>query len=290
MRVPTRIRARAFYFTSMKRFSESTKWADPWFRALSIESKCIWLWLLDNCDCAGIIEPDLDLAAFQIGTTKPLQSSLDALGNRVQRHGSKLFIPKFIAYQYGAELNLANTAHRGVIRRLEMAKIPCPIEITNKNTQAPSKPLQSPSQGAQDKDKDKDMDKAKESFTGNNNKEELCIIESPFSESPPEAGITMQQLMDKINELRPAWKRVPRWNRNEMESLRNGSASQIQSLTDDDWQLLKAFYDHPDDKAWFKFEQRSKLVENIASTLANADKWKKATGYKNPNSTDRLYY
>ena len=100
----------------------------------------------------------------------------------------------------------------------------------------------------------------------------------------------MQQLMDKINELRPAWKRVPRWNRNEMESLRNGSATQIQSLTDDDWQLLKAFYDHPDDKAWFKFEQRSKLVENIASTLANADKWKKATGYKNPNSTDRLYY
>jgi hypothetical protein len=120
--------------------------------------------------------------------------------------------------------------------------------------------------------------------------EGACVIESPFSESPPEAGITMQQLMDKINELRPAWKRVPRWNRNEMESLRNGSASQIQSLTDDDWQLLKAFYDHPDDKAWFKFEQRSKLVENIASTLSNADKWKKATGYKNPNSTDRLYY
>lgn len=117
-----------------------------------------------------------------------------------------------------------------------------------------------------------------------------CVIESPFSESPPEAGITMQQLMDKINELRPAWKRVPRWNRNEMESLRNGSASQIQSLTDDDWQLLKAFYDHPDDKAWFKFEQRSKLVENIASTLANADKWKKATGYRAPNSRDSLYY
>jgi hypothetical protein len=272
----------------MKRFSESTKWADPWFRALSIESKCIWLWLLDNCDCAGIIEPDLDLAAFQIGTNKPLQSSLDALGNRVQRHGSKLFIPKFIAYQYGAELNLANTAHRGVIRRLEMAKIPCPIEITNKNTQAPSKPLQSPSQGAQDKDKD--MDKAKESFTGNNKKEELCIIESPFLEFPPEAAKTMQQLMSRINDLCPAWKRVPQWNRNEMESLRNGSASQMQSLTDDDWRLLKAFYQAPADKAWFRFDQRHKFCENLSSTLATADKWKKSTGWKDPNSTDRLYY
>ena len=143
----------------MKRFTETIKWADPWFRALPIESKCLWLWLLDNCDCAGIIEPDMGLASFQIGAQYDLQSPLQALGDRVQIHGAKLFIPKFIRYQYGQELNMANTAHRGVVRRLESSKIPCPVTITTNTSKAPLKPLQSPLQGAQDKDKDKDKNK-----------------------------------------------------------------------------------------------------------------------------------
>lgn len=142
-----------------KRFTEATKWADPWFRALPIESKCLWLWLLDNCDCAGIIEPDMGLATFQIGATQGLQSPLQALGDRVQSYGSKLFIPKFIRYQYGAELSMSNSAHRGVISRLEMAKIPCPVMIVDNTSKAPAKGLQRGYQAPQDKDKDKDTDK-----------------------------------------------------------------------------------------------------------------------------------
>ncbi len=165
----------------IKRFTETNKWADPWFRALPIEAKCLWLWILDNCDCAGIIEIDMGLAEFQIGASKPLQSPLQALGDRVEMHGSKLFVPKFIRYQYGNELNLANTAHRGVIRRLELAKIPCPVMISEKKDQAPSKPLQSPLQGAQDMDMDMDKDndlvfdkkKAKKANTGNPTREEI---------------------------------------------------------------------------------------------------------------------
>lgn len=161
----------------MKRFSETTKWADPWFRALPIEAKCLWLWILDNCDCAGIIEIDMGLAEFQIAAGKPLASPFEALGDRVQKHGSKLFVPKFIRYQYGEELCFANTAHRGVIRRLELAKIPCPVMIIEKKEQAPPKPLQSPLKGAQDKDKDKDTDK--ELFTKSNikNKKEKPTID-----------------------------------------------------------------------------------------------------------------
>lgn len=161
----------------MKRFSETTKWADPWFRALPIEAKCLWLWILDNCDCAGIIEIDMGLAEFQIGASKPLQTCLQALGGRVEMHGSKLFVPKFIRYQYGEELNLANTAHRGVIRRLELAKIPCPVMIIEKENKATTKLLQSPLQGAQDKDMDMDLvsdkKKAKKANTGNPSREEI---------------------------------------------------------------------------------------------------------------------
>lgn len=206
----------------MKRFSESTKWADPWFRALSIESKCIWLWLLDNCDCAGIIEPDLDLAAFQIGTTKPLQSSLDALGNRVQKHGSKLFIPKFIAYQYGAELNLANTAHRGVIRRLEIAKIPCPVSIVDKNNKPPLKPLQSPLLGAQDKDKDKDKDLE-------------MVTDKEYSKGKQKSELQLR--VEKLMNRRPTT------NMDKSESKAYKAALPVIKQTiEDDWQALEEYY------------------------------------------------
>jgi len=159
----------------MKRFSETTKWADPWFRALPIEAKCLWLWILDNCDCAGIIEIDMGLAEFQIGASKPLASPLQALGDRVEMHGSKLFVPKFIRYQYGDQLNMANTAHKGVVRRLELAKITCPVTIVDKINEAPTKPLRSPLIGAQDKDMDKVNDKksSKAANTGNPSRQEV---------------------------------------------------------------------------------------------------------------------
>ena len=250
-----------------------------------MESKCIWLWLLDNCDCAGIIEPDMDLAAFQIGATKPLVSPYEALGDRVQKHGAKLFIPKFIAYQYGAELNLANTAHRGVIRRLELAKIPCPVSIVDKNNKTPSKPLQSPLQGAQDKDKDKD----KETVTDKEDNNELCVIESPFLDSPPEAAKTMQQLMSEINKLRPSWGKLSMWTRSEMEQLRGGTASQMQSLVDDDWKILKAYFESTQE-GYFRPDNRSKFCESFSGIWTACERWKKATGYRAPNSRDSLYY
>ena len=37
-----------------KRMSETEKWKDPWFEGLSKDFKLIWLYLLDDCDNAGI--------------------------------------------------------------------------------------------------------------------------------------------------------------------------------------------------------------------------------------------
>ena len=54
-------------FCIMKRFTETNKWEDPWFRKLKPEMKLLWSWLLDSCDNAGIIDADIELAAFQIG-------------------------------------------------------------------------------------------------------------------------------------------------------------------------------------------------------------------------------
>ena len=105
-------------FERMKRFTETQKWDDPWFRRLSPELKLLWQWLLDHCDNAGIIDPDLELASFQIGYPKGIHTLSD-IGERVVKLPcGKYFIPKFIPFQYGT-LSVDCRAHGPVFQSLE---------------------------------------------------------------------------------------------------------------------------------------------------------------------------
>jgi len=102
----------------MKRFTETAKWGDPWFRKLSPTTKLLWQWLLDNCDGAGIIDIDLELASFHIGYQYPLDT-LSELGERVKKlECGKWMIPKFISFQYGA-LSADCKAHKPAFQSLE---------------------------------------------------------------------------------------------------------------------------------------------------------------------------
>ncbi len=102
----------------MKRFTESTKWDDPWFRQLPGASKLLFLWLVDKCDGAGIIDADLGLASFQIGM-KINMDTLVSLGERVtQLDNGKLILTKFIKFQHG-ELSRDCKAHNPVFKSLE---------------------------------------------------------------------------------------------------------------------------------------------------------------------------
>jgi hypothetical protein len=107
----------------LKRFTDTEKWSDPWFRKLPLKFKALWLYLVDNCDHAGIWKTDLELAAFYVGdalTESDLQTHM--AGRLVNLGNGKIFIPKFIGFQYGQTLNPENPAHRGVIKALEGAK------------------------------------------------------------------------------------------------------------------------------------------------------------------------
>jgi len=102
----------------MKRFTESTKWDDPWFRQLPGAAKLLFLWLVDKCDGAGILDADLGLASFQIGM-KISEDTLAALGERVTRlDNGKLMLTKFIKFQHG-ELSRDCKAHNPVFKSLE---------------------------------------------------------------------------------------------------------------------------------------------------------------------------
>jgi hypothetical protein len=102
----------------MKRFTEITKWRDPWFRKLSPAGKLLWMWLTDNCDAAGVIDLDLEHASFEIGMPVVEQTVVD-LGRRVERLPSgKWRIVKFLEFQYG-QLSDTCPAHKPVFRALK---------------------------------------------------------------------------------------------------------------------------------------------------------------------------
>jgi len=133
-----------------KRFTATEKWADPWFCALSSQAKLFWIYILDNCDHAGIWDPNWPLVKHHLNVNET-DLAVEQIKERVQvLNSGKWFISKFIDFQYG-ELRKDNRAHNSVINRLEK--------------EGAYKPLISSFQGAKDKDKDKEQDKDKEALS-----------------------------------------------------------------------------------------------------------------------------
>lgn len=132
-----------------KRFTDSDKWSDTWFRALSAEHKLAWLYLLDNCDTAGVIDLDKPLADFQIGTALDWDTFLANCSTRVTAlKNGKLFVVRFVEFQYG-KLSRDCRAHNPVFASLEKNEIE-----NDRGSKGYSKGIQR----GQDKDKDKDKD------------------------------------------------------------------------------------------------------------------------------------
>lgn len=131
----------------MKRFTETTKWSDPWFRRLSIKHKAFWIYLLDNCDLAGVWNADLDLASFQLGEGLDFHKIREAFtGRLVFLPNGRWHITKFIPYQYGTLSPKTNPCHKGVIKSLDangLLGATKPQESPMAN-EAPAKGLPSP--------------------------------------------------------------------------------------------------------------------------------------------------
>lgn len=106
----------------MKRFTGTEKWDKGWFRQLTPKLKCLWAYLCEKADCAGIWEPDFDLAAFQIGD-KISEVDLSAFGDRVERlENGKFILTGFVEFQYGT-LSKECKAHIPVLRSLEKNRV-----------------------------------------------------------------------------------------------------------------------------------------------------------------------
>ena len=138
----------------MKRFTETQKWEDPWFRRLAPEMKLLWQWILDRCDNAGVIDPDIELASFQIGYQYPMDT-LCEFGQRVVRlPDGKHFIPKFIEFQYGS-LSRDCKAHNPIF-----------LSLKKHGLEGYPKGIHTLQEKEEEKDKEKEEEKEKERAAG----------------------------------------------------------------------------------------------------------------------------
>lgn len=135
-----------------KRFTSTEKWNDPWFMALSPTAKHLWQYLLDHCDNAGVVEPNIKLASFQIG--EPIEPNhFTELGDRLETlPNGKLWIRKFIRFQFG-ELSNGSLVHQSVMRVIQSHNIPYPMPMPS-DSQVIARRCQSPKAKENDKEKE----------------------------------------------------------------------------------------------------------------------------------------
>ena len=102
-----------------KRFIDTNLFRKRWIRQLDTDMKLFWIYILTDCDHAGIWDVDIDRAAFQLNIKLDEKKILNTFKNKIFTFKKdKWFIPKYIEYQYG-ELNPAVNAHKSAIKILE---------------------------------------------------------------------------------------------------------------------------------------------------------------------------
>ena len=143
-----------------KRFTDAEKWKDPFFENLSNNFKLIWLYLLDDCDNAGLWGKSIKRLNFHCDTNVTEKELLEFLGNRIIVITETLWlIPKFLEFQYGT--NWVSSKNKAVesareklsIKGIDIKSIPSRYSITNSNI-----PYQYPIDTGKDKDKVKVKD------------------------------------------------------------------------------------------------------------------------------------
>tara|TARA_R100001463_G_scaffold34534_4_gene75833 strand:+ start:2706 stop:3356 length:651 start_codon:yes stop_codon:yes gene_type:complete len=103
-----------------KRFTDTDKWKKGFIKNLPAKYKLLWLYILDDCNHAGIWDTDFEVASIRIGSKINEKEAAQVLGEQIKIFdgGNKWFIPKFIDFQYG-QLNENVNAHKSVIKLLD---------------------------------------------------------------------------------------------------------------------------------------------------------------------------
>lgn len=163
-----------------KRFTETAKWMDRWFRGLCPQHKLAWLYVLDNCDAAGVIEIDHELANFQVGSAVDWEGFASASeGRLIPISKGKHWVSGFIKYQYG-ELSSECRAHNPAFASLTKHGLK---ERVINGYPDPFQRVQE-----KDKDKDKETDKEKEGGCKGESKPQVTPFDNFWEHVPNKIG------------------------------------------------------------------------------------------------------
>ena len=158
-----------------KRFTDTEKWKDPFFDELTNDYKLVWLYLLDDCDNAGVFSVNLRRLNFSCNVTLTPKIILETFNGRIiPISEDRWLIPSFMVFQYGTEwMNSKNKAVESARKKLKELGILSDdnrllIDL-QKTTDTPSidytSTIDSPSidyKETIDRPKDKDKDESKE--------------------------------------------------------------------------------------------------------------------------------
>jgi hypothetical protein len=199
-----------------KRFTDTDKWKRPWFRGLPPKAKVMWLYLLDQCDHAGIWLADFDLMSFQLDTKVTEADLREWFGNKVYRvDQDKFFIPSFFEFQYG-DAKEGFKAKQSALRSLE--KLGLLNESGNPMEQLPnsSEELGDTSGLSMDcpsisKSISKSTSKSKKGGVGENKLPALAVIWNDHREALPEVQGCSGKRLESANTRWQEKPDIPYW-------------------------------------------------------------------------------
>lgn len=128
----------------MRRFTETNKWDDPWFRSLPGVHKLAFLYVIDRCNNAGFWEVDMDGMQFHTKLeAKHVEGALKGLSRGIEEKDGWVWVKNFLKHQKNDTLNEANPAHRQIIALVkdQVERFPAVKSFLPKGA---SKGLQSP--------------------------------------------------------------------------------------------------------------------------------------------------
>lgn len=220
-----------------KRFTETEKWSDPWFRKLDYRVKIGYLYLLDRVDNSGVIDMDTELANFQIGIEIDWLMVANQLGDRMEMlPNGKWHLTRFVAFQFG-ELNPDCKPHAQVVRLM-----------TSHGIQRVSKGYPKGINTPQDKDKDKEKDKDKK------------------QETEKESDKTTNQIrVEKLYRRKESTK----WSGGELRAWKIAE-SVVAETSPENWEILERWYGLPPEKAPYRKTDMAALMNNWHAEIEKA--------------------
>jgi len=128
-----------------KRLTDNKKWSDAWFMDLPSKYKLFWIYILDECNHAGIWEVNFKLASFYVGEHLENSECKRYLKDRIDFISDRYwYLKKFVEFQQNKkidELNPKNNCHKSIIDNLLKHNI---IQKENENNLGADEGLTSP--------------------------------------------------------------------------------------------------------------------------------------------------